>query len=648
MTPVADWLPPALRDAPDDVADAPRLLDLLLAGVDAQRRAARRRHRPGSGTTSSSRAAPTGPCPYIGALLGLPPDAERLEVAYAIALRRRKGTPAALEDFAEVVTGLTARVRRGLAGDDLGAAARPPAAAARRVDVDLRDGAASGSARRSTASATASRRPGPYDPRAATAVVWPWQVTHAPRGRGRAARRSRAASRSTRSGPRRRSTSSRGPRAAERATRRRVPRTGDELDAPVRAHLPRARGARSARRRSPTATNWTVDRRPPACAGRPSRCRPGCSSSTLDGAADPVDELRFGSLPPGAPAPAPPRGRRGRRRPRARPRRARQRPHRHRCGRPGTAAHRRASAPLASDARRRPGGPRGRDGQPGAAGGRRRRAHARRRVHEGGSASRRASTRATRRRPPRRRDPARDLRPARRAAAAGVRPDAAPLADRRAAHAHARPSSATSSSTSTAAASRSRASTSPATSCSARASTASTPAPPHDGSRRRRAPSRVDARRLGHCALRRGAAILGAIRADLGARPVRPARLRRRRLRRAPARLRRPSGRDAARRGRAPHARFGPRSSADGVTFAGAVRAESLDAVDCVFADGVEAVQQQEGCLRHCFLGPDPRRRRRCPVAYRCGPFPPPTVRVDRVRGRRLLRARPRTAITRC
>src|SRR5262245_36885051 len=106
---VADLLPRALRDAPTDVDGAPRLLDLLLAAVDEQQQ-----------LLASDidqlwddlfiESCADWAVPYIGALVGLPPDAERLEVAYAVALRRRKGTPAALEDFAEVVTGLVARV----------------------------------------------------------------------------------------------------------------------------------------------------------------------------------------------------------------------------------------------------------------------------------------------------------------------------------------------------------------------------------------------------------------------------------------------------------------------------------------------------------------------------------------------------------
>jgi hypothetical protein len=76
--------------------------------------------------------------------------------------------------------------------------------------------------------------------------------------------------------------------------------------------------------------------------------------------------------------------------------------------------------------------------------------------------------------------------------------------------------------------------------------------------------------------------------------------------------------------------RFGPALEAGGVTFAGAVRVESADAQDCVFADGVEVVQQQEGCLRHCYLGPGLSAPPRHPVTYRCGPYDPPTFVSER------------------
>ena len=74
-----------------------------------------------------------------------------------------------------------------------------------------------------------------------------------------------------------------------------------------------------------------------------------------------------------------------------------------------------------------------------------------------------------------------------------------------------------------------------------------------------------------------------------------------------------------------PRRRFDPALQASGTTFAGAVRLESVDAADCLFLDGVEVVQQQEGCLRHCYLGPDLTTPPAPPLTYRCGPFPPPT-----------------------
>jgi hypothetical protein len=70
---------------------------------------------------------------------------------------------------------------------------------------------------------------------------------------------------------------------------------------------------------------------------------------------------------------------------------------------------------------------------------------------------------------------------------------------------------------------------------------------------------------------------------------------------------------------------FHPALEASGVTFAGPVRVEAVDAVDCLFADGVGAVQRAEGCLRHCYLGPPPGPAAGHPPTYRCGPFPDPT-----------------------
>ncbi len=70
---------------------------------------------------------------------------------------------------------------------------------------------------------------------------------------------------------------------------------------------------------------------------------------------------------------------------------------------------------------------------------------------------------------------------------------------------------------------------------------------------------------------------------------------------------------------------LGPEIRADGVTFVGPVRAEAVAAIDSVFLDGVTVVQQQTGCIRHSYIGPDPDPTPSLPPRYRCGPFPPPT-----------------------
>jgi hypothetical protein len=118
--------------------------------------------------------------------------------------------------------------------------------------------------------------------------------------------------------------------------------------------------------------------------------------------------------------------------------------------------------------------------------------------------------------------------------------------------------------------------------------------------------------------------ILGAIRADLGAFPI---VLRDSIVDGTGASLRMcggPAG-GTARDAVAGGTTLDPGLRAAGVTFAGPVRAEWVDAVDCLFADGIEVVQQQEGCLRHCHLGPDLSAPPSHPAVYRCGPFPVPT-----------------------
>jgi hypothetical protein len=134
---------------------------------------------------------------------------------------------------------------------------------------------------------------------------------------------------------------------------------------------------------------------------------------------------------------------------------------------------------------------------------------------------------------------------------------------------------------------------------------------------------RVEAGAWGLC-LRAERSILGAIRADLGAAPLvlqdcivdgRGAPL---------------SVCDEIPAGTATDAidatsTFPPALEANGVTFAGPVRLEAADAVDCLFLDGVEVLQGQEGCIRHSYLGPDLSAPPRHPLCYRCGPFPAPT-----------------------
>ncbi len=171
---IADTLPPAVRSAARDDPDQLRLLDALLGAVDGQLELLERE------IDALWQDLFVDSCrdealPYIGGLLGLPPDATRLEIAHSIALRRRKGTPAALEDFAEVLTGWTARVVEGwqvtawcqrlghpppprpttirLAGPDLARVGTPFERARRTVDLRRR-----------------------WHPAAADVIVWPWHV----------------------------------------------------------------------------------------------------------------------------------------------------------------------------------------------------------------------------------------------------------------------------------------------------------------------------------------------------------------------------------------------------------------------------------------------------------------------------------------
>jgi hypothetical protein len=129
--------------------------------------------------------------------------------------------------------------------------------------------------------------------------------------------------------------------------------------------------------------------------------------------------------------------------------------------------------------------------------------------------------------------------------------------------------------------------------------------------------------------LRAARCLLGAIRADLAAAPIEVTDCvvdgLGARLRACPEGA--PGGdpgggpRDAVARA----ATFDPALRANGVTFVGPVRLEAADAVDCIFAGGIDVVQQAEGCLRHCHLGPDLSTPPSHPTTYRCGPFPDPS-----------------------
>ena len=611
--PVADWLPPAMRDAPAEDGGAPRLLDLLLEGVDRQRRLLEDDIDQVWQDLFIESCADWA-VPYIASLVGLQPDAERLEVAFAIALRRRKGTPAALEDFAEVLTGLVARVIEGWQVTTWAQRLRHPPPP-RVASVDLRDtsrfriGTPFDRVRRSVTPS------GPYEPRAATVIVWPWEVRtyHAvqaaplpeaerfalhPLG-GEAPPYLNPAPRSLRSG---------GP----------LTRTGDELDAPVRATY-RLLQALAAPGQITYATNWTVSADHPL-AQEPEPGRPVLLSLEADGTPIPWTALRFGSLPPGAAAPAPPaageavvdvsRGHVELGSDFAAPLRATW----HRPTPGGLGA-------LASDG----------DADPSArvtiavnpalpAGGRI--------VHTLADAFVQGE-----------------------ALSAGQDPDASTpehpdveirieTSDRLAAP----PPVAL-----TPTLKRWRV-------VAPRGMTPTVDGPlaldledacltlegfavagsltlgkgldgvelvsltlsPPDGGQLLVEPGAwaltLSAR---HC-------VLGAIRADLGAFPIVLSDCV---VDGTGARLRvcggdpggTPSEAVAARTG------FAPAVQADGVTFVGAMRAESADAVDCLFAGGIDVVEQQEGCLRTCFLGPDVTTPPSHPVTYRCGPFPAPT-----------------------
>jgi len=112
--------------------------------------------------------------PYLGQLLGLPPGTGRAEIGSATALRRRRGTPSALEDFASVVTGWPARATEGWQStvwcQQLSHPVLRTASLSLRAGEHLLIGTQLDPARRSVTPG------GPDHPAAATATVFPWQV----------------------------------------------------------------------------------------------------------------------------------------------------------------------------------------------------------------------------------------------------------------------------------------------------------------------------------------------------------------------------------------------------------------------------------------------------------------------------------------
>lgn len=164
-------LPPALLESPD--GEQPPVSLALLAAVEEQwLELAADVDRVLDDTFPDSAA--DWALPYLGQLLGLPPDAGRAEIGSATALRRRRGTPGALEDFAEVVAGWPTRVTEGwqttLWCQQLSHPARHTASISLRAGEHLLVGSQLDQARRSVTPG------GSFHPAAATATVFPWQV----------------------------------------------------------------------------------------------------------------------------------------------------------------------------------------------------------------------------------------------------------------------------------------------------------------------------------------------------------------------------------------------------------------------------------------------------------------------------------------
>ncbi len=614
---IADWLPPAVRDAPDEPPGAPRLLDALLGAVDVQRELLEADIDQVWEDFFIESCADWA-VPYVASLLGLPTDAERLEVAYAIALRRRKGTPAALEDFAEVVTGWAARAIEGWQVTVWAQRLHHPPPL-RVAAFNLRDGSryrVGTPFERSRRSVTPSGR---WSPRAATAVVWPWrvrtyhEVEAAPLpDPNRFALHPLGAEAPLYLRPRPLRLKSDFEPDAVRT------RTQNELDAPVRATY-RGFEALAGDGEIVYGTNWRVKPTHPL-ADQSTPGEPALLSLTVGGAPVPWQKLRFGALPPGAPAPAPPG-----------------------AGQAVVDVARGSvelGAGLAGAVRatwHRP--------VPGSLGA------------LGSRADADPSARFVVRVNP---NPALPLAPgvvqtlaaafAAAAAAAGAPGFAAGSEP-------GRPDVEIRLETSDRLAAPALGPLPAGLRWRIVAPVLSTPTIVGDlaldldgcvalegfqlaGDLKLGAALRgvllrsltmdpaggktlsVDHKAWG-LTVRAERCLLGALRADLAAAPldledcVVDGFGERLRVCGGPA-----GGalRDAVAR----NTTFDPALRAKGVTFVGPARLEAVDAVDCVFTDGIEVVQQQEGCLRHCYLGPDLTTPPSHPTTYRCGPFPAP------------------------
>lgn len=165
-------VPPAVRDAPTDIDGAPRLLDLLLDAMDGQwdllEDAVDRLYD----DLFIESCAPWV-VPYLSELVGLAGDASRREVAYAVALGRRKGTPGALEDLSEVVTGWKGRLVEGWQVTAWSQRpGHPPPERVSVLDMHWSTTARVGTAFESNRRSADFRR---WNTRAATLLVWPWE-----------------------------------------------------------------------------------------------------------------------------------------------------------------------------------------------------------------------------------------------------------------------------------------------------------------------------------------------------------------------------------------------------------------------------------------------------------------------------------------